>query len=76
MKIAELFYSIQGEGKLAGVPSAFVRTSGCPLSCHWCDTDHARIATAGESMTVADIVEAITDWPTRYAVVTGGEPMV
>ncbi len=76
MQISELFYSVQGEGKLAGMPSAFVRTAGCPLDCRWCDTDYARRGDAGESMTVQDMVDAVAVWPARYAVVTGGEPMI
>ncbi|MBN1342593.1 MAG: 7-carboxy-7-deazaguanine synthase QueE [Phycisphaerae bacterium] len=76
MKIAELFYSIQGEGKLAGVPSAFVRTAGCNLSCRWCDTDYALRASEAETMTVPDVVEAVLAWPARHVVITGGEPML
>jgi len=76
MRIAELFYSIQGEGKLAGVPSAFVRTAGCNLSCRWCDTAYALDAAQGRSMGVPAIVEAVTAWPARHVVVTGGEPMI
>lgn len=76
MQISELFYSIQGEGKLAGAPSAFVRMAGCPLDCSWCDTEYARRADQGEAMTVTDIVDTVMAWPARYVVVTGGEPMV
>jgi len=76
MRIAETFYSIQGEGMLAGVPSTFIRTSGCPLSCRWCDTPYALRAQDGEGMTVPQIVEAIGAWPTRHVVITGGEPMI
>lgn len=76
MKIVELFYSIQGEGKLAGVPSAFVRTAGCNLACRWCDTEYALRASDGEDMSVSDVVEIIGQWPMRHVVVTGGEPMI
>ncbi len=76
MRIAELFYSIQGEGKLAGVPSAFIRTAGCHLRCRWCDTPYALDASAGRTMTVDDILREISAWPARHAVITGGEPFL
>ena len=76
MKINELVYSIQGEGKLAGVASAFIRTSGCNLRCKWCDTPQASWEPAGESMTIDDILNRLSTYPTRYVVLTGGEPMI
>ena len=76
MKISELFYSIQGEGKLLGVPSAFVRASGCNLRCVWCDTPYASWEPQGEEMAVARIVEQVAAYPARHVVVTGGEPMI
>jgi 7-carboxy-7-deazaguanine synthase len=76
MRIAELFYSIQGEGRLTGVPSVFIRTSGCPLRCEWCDTDYTSWAPEGDERAVADILAEAAGYPTRYAVVTGGEPLV
>jgi 7-carboxy-7-deazaguanine synthase len=76
MRIAEIFYSIQGEGILAGVPSAFVRTSGCPLRCGWCDTPFTSWDPAGETMSVEQILARLAEYPTRHAVVTGGEPVV
>ncbi|HZL36107.1 MAG TPA: 7-carboxy-7-deazaguanine synthase QueE [Tepidisphaeraceae bacterium] len=76
MKISELFYSIQGEGKLSGVPSVFVRASGCNLRCHWCDTPYASWEPAGEDMSVAQIVGKVRRHPGRHVVLTGGEPMI
>jgi len=76
MKIAEIFYSIQGEGRLAGVPSAFVRTSGCPLRCEWCDTDFTSWHPEGVTLRVAEVLERLRELPARHVVVTGGEPLV
>ena len=76
MIINEIFYSLQGEGRLAGVPSVFVRVAGCPLRCRWCDTKYAWSAEAGRDYTIKELEEQILQWPTRYVVITGGEPMV
>ncbi len=76
MKIAEIFYSIQGEGRLAGVPSAFIRTSGCNLRCRWCDSDYTSWQPEGETLSVAAILARVGDYPTRHVVVTGGEPLI
>ncbi len=76
MKIAEIFYSIQGEGVLAGVPSVFIRTSGCNLRCSWCDTPYTSWQPEGEQRTVDDILNAVSRFPARHAVITGGEPML
>ena len=76
MKIAEIFYSIQGEGMLTGVPSVFVRTSGCNLRCVWCDTPYTSWAPEGADMTAEQILAAVQSHPARHAVVTGGEPMI
>jgi 7-carboxy-7-deazaguanine synthase len=76
MKIAEIFYSIQGEGRLAGVPSAFVRTSGCNLRCTWCDSEYTSWRTEGEKRTLAEVLERLAAFPTRHVVVTGGEPLI
>lgn len=76
MLISEIFYSVQGEGTLVGVPSVFVRTSGCNLRCGWCDTPYASWKPEGDEMTVEAILAAVEAFPTRFVVVTGGEPMV
>jgi 7-carboxy-7-deazaguanine synthase len=76
MFISELFFSIQGEGELTGVPSAFIRTSGCNLRCSWCDTRYASWAPEGTEMTIDQIVSEVSQFPTEYVVLTGGEPMV
>jgi 7-carboxy-7-deazaguanine synthase len=76
MKVAEIFYSIQGEGLLAGVPSVFVRTSGCPLRCWYCDTDYTSWRVEGEDHAVDDVLARLAEYPARHAVVTGGEPII
>lgn len=77
MLISEIFYSIQGEGELTGVPSVFVRTSGCNLRCTWCDTPYASWNPEGEHRSVAQIVAAVESHPAaRHVVLTGGEPMI
>jgi 7-carboxy-7-deazaguanine synthase len=76
MLISEIFYSIQGEGSLVGVPSVFVRTSGCNLRCGWCDTPYASWNPEGVEMSLEEIMAEVAKHPTRYVVVTGGEPMV
>jgi 7-carboxy-7-deazaguanine synthase len=76
MKIAEIFYSIQGEGKLLGVPSIFVRVSGCNLRCVWCDTPYASWNPEGAEMNVAEIAAKVSEFGARHVVLTGGEPMM
>jgi len=77
LKIAEVFYSVQGEGTLVGVPSVFIRTSGCNLRCSWCDTPYASWSPEGEELSVDEIVERFTSYSAaRHAVLTGGEPMI
>ena len=76
MIVNEIFHSLQGEGFLAGMPSVFVRLAGCPLRCRWCDTKYAWAEDAGQERTIAEIVETVEQWPCRFVVVTGGEPMV
>jgi 7-carboxy-7-deazaguanine synthase len=80
MRIAEIFRSLQGEGRLTGVESVFVRASGCNLRCRYCDTPYASWTPEGEDLSVDEIVsrvESLCVSPTvSHAVVTGGEPML
>ena len=76
MRIAEIFHSIQGEGLLAGVPSIFIRTSGCNLRCHWCDTPYASWKPEGPEMSIEEILKKISEWNCNHIVLTGGEPMI
>lgn len=77
MLIAEIFHSLQGEGELTGVPSVFVRASGCNLRCAWCDTPYASWNPEGRARTIPQIVAAIETHPsTHHVVLTGGEPMI
>jgi 7-carboxy-7-deazaguanine synthase len=76
MRVSEVFYSLQGEGTLAGVPSVFVRLAGCPFRCRWCDTVYAWDYAGGEDLTAGEIVERVDRWPSRFIVLTGGEPML
>lgn len=76
MKIAELFYSLQGEGSLVGVPSVFIRTSGCNLRCSWCDTPYTSWQPEGAELSLARILDEVRAHPARHVVVTGGEPMI
>lgn len=76
MKIAEIFYSIQGEGSLVGVPSVFVRTSGCNLRCVWCDTPYTSWSPEGEDLATDQILRRVSGFGAGHVVVTGGEPMI
>jgi 7-carboxy-7-deazaguanine synthase len=76
LKIAELFYSIQGEGSLVGVPSFFIRTSGCNLRCAWCDTPYTSWQPEGVEMSLTQILDEVKAHPAKHLVVTGGEPMI
>jgi 7-carboxy-7-deazaguanine synthase len=75
MRVSEIFYSLQGEGGLVGVPSIFIRLAGCPLRCRWCDTKYAWDEAAGTDYSVEQILHALEQWACEFAVVTGGEPM-
>jgi 7-carboxy-7-deazaguanine synthase len=76
VRISEIFYSIQGEGRLAGIPSVFVRTSGCNLRCVWCDTPYTSWRPEGTSWNIAEIITEVKKYPSRHIVVTGGEPVL
>ncbi|PWU04647.1 MAG: radical SAM protein [Terriglobia bacterium] len=76
LKIAELFYSVQGEGSLVGVPSFFIRTSGCNLRCAWCDTPYTSWQPEGADLPLDRIVDEVKAHRVHHVVVTGGEPMI
>ncbi len=74
MKINEIFHSIQGEGVHIGVPTTFIRMTGCNLRCSWCDTKYAY--EEGEEMSVQDIRLKVKDFPAHHICITGGEPLL
>jgi 7-carboxy-7-deazaguanine synthase len=76
VKISEIFYSIQGEGSLVGIPSVFIRTSGCNLRCVWCDTPYTSWSPEGEELAVETILQRVVGYGASHVVVTGGEPMI
>ncbi|MHB8637396.1 MAG: 7-carboxy-7-deazaguanine synthase QueE [Fimbriimonadaceae bacterium] len=76
LRIAEIFSSVQGEGGWLGVPSTFVRVSGCNMRCVWCDTPYASWDPEGPTMSLEAIVAAVAALPCRHVVLTGGEPML
>ncbi len=76
MKVTEIFYSLQGEGFLAGVTSVFVRLAGCPLRCKWCDTKYAWDNGAGNNYSVKEILQTVQQERSKFVVITGGEPMI
>ncbi len=76
MQIAEVYASLQGEGRLAGTPSVFVRTSGCNLRCHWCDTPFTSWQPSGTQRDVASLLAEVTALGLNHVVVTGGEPLL
>lgn len=75
MRVAEIFRSLQGEGRLTGIESVFIRTSGCNLRCGFCDTPYASWTPEGEDLSVEEIVSRVEE-SVGYVVVTGGEPML
>lgn len=76
LRIAEIFHSVQGEGIYAGVPSAFVRVSGCNLRCVWCDTPYASWHPEGPILDLDAIIGQLTGLSSTHVVLTGGEPML
>ncbi|MDP2810230.1 MAG: 7-carboxy-7-deazaguanine synthase QueE [Rhodocyclaceae bacterium] len=73
LRVSEIFYSIQGESTRAGLPTVFVRLTGCPLRCTWCDTGHA--FTGGESLGIDEILARVAAFECQTVCVTGGEPL-
>lgn len=73
LRITEIFYSIQGESRTLGLPTVFVRLTGCPLRCHYCDTAYA--FSGGEIMSLEAILARVASFSPRYICVTGGEPL-
>jgi len=73
LRITEIFYSLQGETRTAGLPTVFVRLTGCPLRCHYCDTAYA--FSGGEVQTLDAILDQVAQYRPRYVCVTGGEPL-
>lgn len=76
IRVTEIFYSIQGEGLHIGLPTVFIRTAGCNLSCSWCDTAYARDFEDSKNMAVSDIVEEVRKYPCKLVCITGGEPLI
>jgi 7-carboxy-7-deazaguanine synthase len=73
LNITEIFYSLQGEAKEVGIPTVFVRLTGCPLRCNYCDTAYA--FKGNNPLSIESIMEQVAKYNTRYVCVTGGEPM-
>jgi len=73
LRITEVFHSLQGESRTIGLPTVFVRLTGCPLRCHYCDTAYA--FTGGEYHSLESVVEQVKGFKTQHVTVTGGEPL-
>jgi 7-carboxy-7-deazaguanine synthase len=73
LRITEIFYSLQGEASRVGLPTVFVRLTGCPLRCVWCDTTYS--FTGGEAATIESVLAEVAKYPARQVCVTGGEPL-
>lgn len=73
VRLTEIFYSLQGEAARSGLPTVFIRLTGCPLRCTWCDTEYA--FTGGSPTSIASILGEVAQYPTRHVCVTGGEPL-
>jgi len=76
MMVSEIFYSLQGEGKLAGTPGVFVRLAGCSLRCKWCDTPYAWTDSGATRLAPNQIAAKVKEYHSKNAVITGGEPMI
>ncbi len=73
LRIFEIFYSLQGETRTVGLPTVFVRLTGCPLRCSYCDTEYA--FTGGDWLGLDEIIETVASFKAKYVTVTGGEPL-
>lgn len=73
VRISEIFFSLQGETSRVGLPTVFVRLTGCPLRCNYCDTEYAFYG--GEGMSISAILDQVSSYAPRYVTVTGGEPL-
>lgn len=73
LRITEIFFSLQGESRTVGFPTVFIRLTGCPLRCHYCDTEYA--FTGGEYQQIDDIIQKVNQYKTPFITVTGGEPL-
>ncbi|OOZ40128.1 7-carboxy-7-deazaguanine synthase QueE [Solemya pervernicosa gill symbiont] len=73
LRISEIFYSLQGESRSVGWPTVFIRLTGCPLRCNYCDTEYA--FTGGESIAIESILEQVAQFGAHHVCVTGGEPL-
>lgn len=73
LRLTEVFYSLQGEASRIGLPTVFVRLTGCPLRCSWCDTTYS--FTGGEAATIESVLAEVAKYPARQVCVTGGEPL-
>jgi len=73
VRLSEIFFSLQGEAARSGLPTVFIRLTGCPLRCTWCDTEYA--FTGGTPTRIEDVLAEVARYPTRYVCVTGGEPL-
>lgn len=73
LRVNEIFYSIQGESTRVGLPTVFVRLTGCPLRCTWCDSEYA--FSGGASLTIDTILTQVSQYECRHVCVTGGEPL-
>ena len=72
-RVTEIFYSLQGETRTVGLPTVFIRLTGCPLRCHYCDTAYA--FHGGEKLSIEDIMTKVADYSPQFVTVTGGEPL-